>query len=153
MDALDPDTFPVPLGLEPQVAFWRNVYSVWGRSEVAIHDDRHLDVVYEVLEFPESGEGLDPDQKDWIASRLDYWRDRLFALEDKLASGAALDGDDRQIASLLAGEGRDFRDVATGAGDRVRSQRGMRERFLRGLEIAVGYEPSFRTHALHFGLF
>jgi membrane-bound lytic murein transglycosylase D len=44
--------FPKPAGLEPAVEFWRKTYAIWARSQVAFHDDRHLDVIYEVMDLP-----------------------------------------------------------------------------------------------------
>ena len=136
--------FPRPTALEPQVAFWRNVYSAWGRSVVVIHDDRHLDTVYEVLEIPEAGESLTADQKAWVASRREFWQSRLNALETRLDSGMSLDAADRETAALLQGKHRDLRSRILNASQRVRSQRGMRERFMRGLEIGARYERRFR---------
>ena len=52
-------TFIKPGELEPAVDFWRKTYSLWHRSEVAVHDDRYLDVIYEVFVLPGNvGEGL-----------------------------------------------------------------------------------------------
>ena len=45
----DDAIFPAPPELQPQIAFWRNVYAVWGRDQVALHDTRHLDLIYTVL--------------------------------------------------------------------------------------------------------
>lgn len=136
--------FPKPSALEPQVAFWRNVYSAWGRSVVVIHDDRYLDVVYEILEFPGARESLGSDQKAWIANRRAYWQDRLYALESKTQSGLPLNAEDRNSAALLVGNHGKLSTRIYNASKRVRSQRGMRERFLRGLEIGARYEPRFR---------
>lgn len=131
--------FYVPPELEPQVGFWQKVYTVWRRSQAAIHDDRYLDVVYEVVEFPDDvGDSLTPDQKAWLAERRDYWKSRLSVLEGKVAARQPITPDDREIVAML-GHGR-----LTGAADRVRSQRGMRERFKRGLEISRRYERTFR---------
>jgi membrane-bound lytic murein transglycosylase D len=43
------DPFPMPLGLGNAVFFWRQVFGVWSRSQVALHDDEHLGIVYDVL--------------------------------------------------------------------------------------------------------
>ena len=42
-----------PAGLEPAVQFWTRVYSEVGTDGGFIHDSEHLDVVYEVVRFPE----------------------------------------------------------------------------------------------------
>lgn len=137
-------TFPKPSSLEPQVAFWRKVYSEWGRAVVVIHDDRYLDTIYEIIEFPEAAESLMPEQKAWVAGRRAHWQERLMVLENKLATGGRLTGEDRETAALLEARRGDLQSVVANASQRVRSQRGMRERFMRGLEIGSRYERQFR---------
>ncbi len=136
--------FPMPLSLAPAVDFWRKTYGVWPRSQVAIHDDRHLDVIYEILHLPGPvGEGLTEEQRDLISQRKDYWRGKLAGLESKLRYGADLDADDQLVLSKLAAVGKPASTVY-GASERVRSQRGIRERFKRGLEISGRYDRHFR---------
>lgn len=136
--------FPKPAALEPAVEFWRKTYGVWQRSEVAFHDDRHLDVVYEVMTLPGTvGEGLTTEQKETINQRRDYWKGQLAALENKLRYGAALNVNDRQLLAKLENAGKPI-SVLNGASDRIRSQRGTRERFKRGLEISGRYDLQFR---------
>lgn len=146
------DAFPRFRALEPAVEFWRKTYAVWHRSQVAVHDDRHMGVVYEVIDLPGPvGESLSPEQKAHVAERRDYWRSRLALLEEKLASGGAPDADDRQLAAALEAGGG-WRRILPGAAERVRSQRGMRERFMRGLELGARYEPAFRRIFREAGL-
>jgi len=138
------DSFPKPPVLEPQVAFWRKVYGVWSRSQVAIHDDRHLSWVYEVMELPgEITESYTPGQKERVGERLDYWKSRLHELEQKLAANSSLSGDDQRLASLM-GQSTDIGTAVRGASERVHAQRGLRERFKRGLEISGRYDRYFR---------
>lgn len=49
--ALDPGLFPLPEKLEPNVAFWTDVYTKYDRHQVLLHDERYLHVVYAVLDF------------------------------------------------------------------------------------------------------
>ncbi|WP_228719812.1 lytic transglycosylase domain-containing protein [Methylococcus geothermalis] len=136
--------FPRYPALEPQVAFWRRVYAEWSRSQVALHDDRHMGVVYEVVDLPgDARGGLTPSQKALVQERLDYWKYRLRRLEDKLASRAPLDAADLQLARRI-GEHVDVRTAIQGAAERLRYQRGLRERFKRGLEISGRYHEHFR---------
>jgi membrane-bound lytic murein transglycosylase D len=144
--------FPKPPDLEPQVAFWRNVYAVWGRSEVAVHDNRYMNLVYEIVQLPgETGEGYTPAQKELLQERLDDWRDRLRGLEYKLTFGLPLNSDDRQLADRIARHA-DLQTAIRGASERVRYQRGLRERFLRGLQISGRYDRLFRDIFRRYGL-
>jgi len=137
-------TFPKPAAIEPAVDFWRKTYAVWQRSQVAFHDNRYLDIVYEVMVLPgDVGEGLTNDQKDIVSQRREYWKSRLASLESKLRYGAELDAGDKEIIAKLESRGKPVT-VLYGASDRLRSQRGTKERFKRGLEISGRYEPHFR---------
>ena len=144
--------FPAPPELEPAVNFWRKTYAQWHRSQVAIHDDRYMDVVYEVIDLPGPvADSLSPEQKEFVSERRAYWKDRLSALGMKRANGGALDNDDQLLANLLKSNGP-LQNILPGAADRVRSQRGMLERFRRGLEISTRYEQTFRKIFRQAGL-
>ena len=144
--------FLKPASLEPAVEFWRKTYAVWPRSQVAIHDDRYLDVVYEVFTLPgDVGESLTFDQKDALSQRKDFWRGQLAALESKLRYGAQLNTFDKELLTKLEHSGKPL-SFLNGASDRVRSQRGTRERFRRGLEISGRYELQFRKIFREAGL-
>jgi membrane-bound lytic murein transglycosylase D len=137
--------FPKPPELQPQIAFWRKVYAEWGRSQVAIHDDRYMNVIYEVIELPgDVRDGYTLAQKELVSDRLDYWKLRLSILERKLADRDSLDGDDQRLVSRFGSAGQ-ASEAFSGAADRVRAQRGLRERFKRGLEISGRYDRHFKA--------
>jgi membrane-bound lytic murein transglycosylase D len=137
--------FQKPGELEPAVEFWRKTYTVWHRSEVAIHDDRYLDVIYEVMVLPGYvDESLTSEQKELVRQRRDFWKAQLSVLESKLRHNAQMNANDRQMIAKLERSGRPLNSVLKGAAERVRSQRGTRERFKRGLEISRRYDRQFR---------
>lgn len=137
--------FLKPGELEPAVKFWCKTYAVWHRSEVAIHDDRYLDVVYEVMVLPgDVGESLTSEQKEMVSRRRDFWKTQLSVLESKLRYNASLNADDRYLIAKLESCGKQLNSVLNGAAERVRSQRGTRERFKHGLEISRRYDRQFR---------
>ncbi|MBK1701887.1 lytic transglycosylase domain-containing protein [Thiococcus pfennigii] len=136
-------TFPEPAAIADNVAFWRNVYGTWGRGDVAIHDDEHLGVVYEVARLPGPiGEGYDAAQRELVQARKAHYQWRLARLQEKVAAGQGLDREERALREKLVAAGG--QGAIVGASQRVRSQRGLRERFRRGLEISGRYEPAFR---------
>ncbi len=146
------DEFPSPPELAPAVNFWQKTYALWRRSQVAIHDDRYLDVVYEVIDLPGPvGDSLSPEQKELVSERRNYWKSQLAALNDKLANGGPQGEEDRALAAMLQSTGR-LREILPGAAERVRSQRGMLERFRRGVEISARYEQTFRKIFREAGL-
>lgn len=146
-----PGEFPRPTELEHQVAFWRRVYSEWRRSQTAVHDDRYLDLVYEVIDLPgDSAESYTPEQKALIEERRLYWRDRLKGLAIDVEAGLAPSPQDSELASKVVQAAGDS-GLRT-AHERVRVQRGLRERFKRGLEISGRYQLVFRKIFRRAGL-
>ncbi len=136
-------TFPVPDEIEDNVAFWRKVYGEWGRGQVAIHDDEHMGVIYEVVDLPgPTRAGYTAQQKHLIQARMARYESRLDSLEAKVRSGRSPSGDEKVLYEKLVDAGGER--AIFGAGERVRSQRGLRERFRRGLEISGRYDAKFR---------
>ncbi len=136
--------FPAPPELQPQVGFWQQVYASWGRNRVALHDDRYLDLVYGVLTLPgDVDENQTPEQKDFVKGHQENLRTILRQLEFKVAANAPLAPTEQALATRIrassGGPG-----AIIGASDRLRTQRGMRERFKRGLEISGRYDAAFR---------
>ncbi|MGR8978747.1 MAG: lytic transglycosylase domain-containing protein [Gammaproteobacteria bacterium] len=137
--------FQKPPELEPAVEFWRKTYTLWHGSEVAFHDDRYLNVIYEVMVVPGYvDDSLTTEQKEIIKQRRDFWKAQLSALESKLRYNVPLNANDRQLIAKLESSGGQLNSVLDGAAERVRSQRGIRERFRQGLEISRRYDLKFR---------
>ncbi|HYE37835.1 lytic transglycosylase domain-containing protein [Methylocaldum sp.] len=150
--SITPGVFPKPTAIETQVAFWRNVYGVWSRSQVALHDNRFLDVIYEVIQLPgDITEGYTPSQKELVRERTAYWQSRLRDLEQKVAAGMPLAPNDQRLVSKISPRGN-LKTALQGASDRLRGQRGLRERFKRGLEISGRYDHRFRDIFRQAGL-
>lgn len=134
--------FPVPPGIEDNVEFWRKVYGELDRSQVVVHDNEHMGVIYEVVEVPLAYRGSSESRRSFIKAKQDEYRDRLAILERKLASGESLTAADRQLQAKLEGAGG--KSAVFGASERVRTQQGMRERFRSGMEISGRYDKAFR---------
>jgi membrane-bound lytic murein transglycosylase D len=142
----DPD-FSVPPPLRPSVDFWVSIFATYGKRQVVIHDTERLDRVYSVLDLSElNREGVSEGQVDLamkteedaekarirgILRRLDQVDPRTDVLTPEEQRIVALFADDRSPTK--------FSDAA--ADDRVRGQRGLRERFAEGVRVAHAYFP------------
>jgi len=147
LDEDDTAAFPLPLELRPAVDFWRDVYAVWSRRQVAIHDNRYLDVVYEVTELPGPlTDSLTPEQRAWVDALQARWQARLATMAE---SGPMSAAEHTLQARLVAAGGPE---APRTAAQRVRAQRGLRERFKRGLEIGARYDATLRTILRGYGL-
>lgn len=147
---VETSVFPFPEGLRGHVEFWKNVFGVWGSRQVAFHDIEHPGLVYEVLNL-----GTDPgtstqDDELLIRVRRETLVERLKRLEILVEMRAPLTEDEKQLALLITTEAGT--DAIRGAGNRVRSQKGVRERFRRGLEISGRYDRAFREVFREAGL-
>jgi membrane-bound lytic murein transglycosylase D len=136
------DDFPCPDSMREGVEFWKNVWARWTMGQVVLHDMDHPSIVYEIFELPGPvGETYTEAQRDYIKARREAISDRLAAIEAKVVAGELLDDDEKavvlKITDVAGSEGIE------GASLRVRSQRGLRERFRRGLEIAGRYHDTF----------
>jgi membrane-bound lytic murein transglycosylase D len=140
-----PGVFQKPGKLDPAVEFWCKTYTVWHRSEVAFHDDRYMDIIYEVMLLPGNvDESLTTEQKEMVRKRREFWKFHLAALESKVRYNVQLNAIDKQLIAKLKSNGRQLNKVLNGASERVRSQRGTRERFKQGLDISRRYDKQFR---------
>lgn len=135
--------FPARAALSVEVGFWQQVFASWGMDQAALHDNRYLGLVYDVIPLPG---GLVPDWTDdqrlVARAHREQLESRLRVLESKLRGGLPLEPDEERLRDRIAaaaGAG-----AIAGASERVRVQRGMRERFRRGLEISGRYDALFR---------
>ncbi|MBV5309894.1 lytic transglycosylase domain-containing protein [Chromatium okenii] len=136
-------TFPVPTEIKGNVDFWRHVYGVWSRGEVAIHDDEHMGVIYEVAKIPGAIQaGYSASQKDWLDGRLSDYTSALRGLEERIRSRQTLTSRDKDLLEKFENSGGKV--AVYGAADRLRAQRGLRERFRRSLEVSGRYDQTFR---------
>ena len=149
--AVEPPVFPRPAGLEPQIEFWRHVFAVWHLDQVALHDDEHMNLVYEVIDLPPAAsDHYSRERRRFVRTRQDALAHRLRTLERKRSRSLTLTAGEQALEdkiTAVAGAGAIY-----GASSRLRSQRGLRERFKRGLEISGRYDGLFRQVFREAGL-
>jgi membrane-bound lytic murein transglycosylase D len=135
--------FPIPAEIKDNVDFWRHVYGVWSRGEVAIHDDEHLGVIYEVAKIPGPIQaGYSAAQKEWLESRLSAHTSAVRNLEARLRSGQRLTASEKDLLEKFERSGG--QPALYGAAERLRAQRGLRERFQTSLQVSGRYDRAFR---------
>ena len=132
--------FPSPSALGPQVGFWARIYVEFDTKQGVIHDNRHLNVVYQAL--PVSHHHATRQRQIRVAKKR--WRVVL----ERLAQGGSATSRDARSATALwtqvlgrAPNATDFRK----ASEQLRFQRGQRDRFEAGLVRAGRYEARIRS--------
>ena len=118
--------FVRPAELEPDIAFWRRVYTEVTTEGGLLHDPEDLSVVYEVLEFPSD---IAPKTR---SKRIEDAKKKYSRILDRLASGAEdLSEEEQRVQNLWPKGTR--RSRFEQASEEVRFQLGQADRFREGL--------------------
>lgn len=140
-----PDLFPVPAGFEPNIAFWMDVFTRWGSSQVVLHDELYIDVVHVVLDFSEleasnpRSAAVDLRRRREIEAAQHRIRTLLLDLAAGRTPADAAEG--RRIQALFASvPGGAEKYVA--AADRLRTQTGLADVFRGALTRSDRYLPA-----------
>ena len=154
--ALDPELFPLPVELEPNVEFWTRVYTRYDSHQVLLHDERYLNVVYGVLDFTEldAGDKSDGGKQLEKRERIREARELYRGLLKDLAAGRESKTHPEQQERIR----RLFDAVPGGRGkylsatSRIRSQTCLKDQFAAGIERSGLYmaaiEEVFRERGL-----
>ena len=123
--------FPQPKALEPDVTFWKRIYSEVGTDGGLIHDTHDLSLVYEVVKFP-SRYGADRHTE----ARKRYYQSILRSLAAGKRSG--LPSDEKRVLALF---GRDATSSRLRlASERIRFQLGQADKFRAGIIRSGAYK-------------
>src|SRR5437016_1296927 len=147
VDLREAHLFPRPAQLEPQIRFWRAIFTQYSAHQVVLHDAVHLDKVYKVLDFRSRLDDGFSEGELASLERLetDVELDRLRALLLRLhAAGSqpeSLTAEERAVYDLWADDPAPDRFLTAADDKRLHSQRGLRERFAEGVRASRAYFP------------
>jgi membrane-bound lytic murein transglycosylase D len=137
------DPFPSVPGLRPQVEFWIEIFTQLQQNEVLLHDSRYPRLRYEVFTLPATvNEGLSRDQASFLNARKERLAARLKTLERKHGRGESLNPSEQELLRQVEAMGGP--DAISGAAQRLRAQRGLREPFLAGVWRSGRYMAQMR---------
>ena len=148
--------FERPAGLADEIGFWVRIYSQVTTQGGLVHDDRHLAVVYEQLDFPERSSNAERLRLvDRVRQRHASALRSLAARLRALPAGAVPDPGSVPPDELLVLEA--WPDGTTpgtfeNAAEHIRFQLGQRDRFLEGYVRAGAFEPHLREVMERLGL-
>jgi membrane-bound lytic murein transglycosylase D len=132
------DPFPRPYALQPQIRFWKRVYTEVDTNGGLIHDAEHLDVVYETLRMPE---GL----STWaFQRRVDERKEAYRRMLLGLAVGPREDLSPEQQRVLELWPTGVASETLRHAADNVRFQLGQADRFRDGVVRSGRWEAHIR---------
>lgn len=142
--------FARPAVLEPDIRFWRKVFTEIDSDQAFLHDSRYLHVIYETVRIPPGARARDRRR---IADQV---RDRYRKTLKLLATGKrdGLDAEQRRILELWPADvsNEELREAAK----RIRFQQGLADDFRAGLQRAGAWQPhikeQLRKHGVPLGL-
>ncbi len=157
-EALQRDDFPRPPSLESQIRFWRAIFTEYSKHQIVLHDTVDLDKIYKVLDFrAEAAGGMSPAllerlEHEETEAELAHLRTILRRLEAAGGNPDSLSAEERRVWMLFRDDPAPDRFLAAAAENRLRSQRGLRERFAAGLrtgrQLFPAMERIFRARGL-----
>ena len=154
--AIDPVLFPVPESLEAAVEFWEKIFTTYSSDQVVLHDERHLDVIYSVVDMSDL-RTLGSSELQIDRARIKRVRAEMSRIAKALRDLAAgrpvinLPADLRSIPTQMehvAGGRSKYRRAA----GMIRSQRGLRNRFEEAIEISGMFMPGIERTLAEYGL-
>jgi peptidoglycan lytic transglycosylase D len=142
------ETFPVYPSIEPNIAFWTDMFTRYTRSQGVIHDARHLDRIYEVIR-------LDPSQTKAAAKRNKQNKEAVQKKYKRILLALAAGkppatSKEKQVAGLFGKNAgpQDFKQAAHA----LRCQTGLSQHFKEGLirsgAVIEEFKQIFRSHGL-----
>ncbi len=159
--AVNEQIFPVPVSLRPAIAFWRDIFAKHDAHHVVIHDERELDLVYDVVDVSDlvlsglSDVAQARERTRRVKEVLERTRAALRVLSGDRRAKAAQEDLDRIKELTLAHAGESSGAQANwyrSARERVRSQSGLREDFANAIQISGMFMPGIEEALAAEGL-
>jgi membrane-bound lytic murein transglycosylase D len=146
MPALASEALPRPAGLEPDIGFWRQVFTEVSSAQVVVHDNRYLGIVYEKFDIPASA--TDSTRR----RMMDAAAARYEGILKLLATGkrTGLSADESRVLALWSG--RSDNDSLLAAAGRVRTQQGLADRFQQGVVRAGRWKDHIQLNLREAGV-
>ena len=135
--------FPFPDRLEPQVTFWKEIFTRYTTRQAVLHDDWYMDVVYGVVDLDRS---VVDGKTGWKAVRAAENRieQLLEGMADKWETPEKMTAEEKTVFALFKGQPESPRFAKREAHKRVRSQVGQADRVRRGIAYSGRYMDRFR---------
>lgn len=151
---IDPELFPIPEQLKPNVDFWIAVFSQYSRKQAILHDTKDLNIIYEVIDFSKArGDTADSPRlmyKKIRNSKRHYQKILLKLARIKPHQVNQLSSEEHAVYRLFEGQQTAAR--FRRASRSIRSQTGLKEEFIAGLMRSGKYfhelKRIFQKHGL-----
>ncbi len=133
--AAELDPFPQYTCIQPNVAFWKKIYSEYTSDQGVLHDKQRLDIIYGVIELKNPDL---PGGRKANRARIKKARKKYKSILAKLMRGEAPAGQlEQQVADLFGPHAKaaDYRSAMR----KIRCQTGQKDRFRAGVIRSGAY--------------
>ena len=137
--------FPHYPTIKSNVQFWEKIYSTYSLNQAVIHDSDDLSIVYAVIPLLDKSV---PGAHSKNSSTEKSARKKYSAILRKLSQRPATNREEIRIAALFSG--KNSRKTMASAAKNVRSQKGVKERFMEGVQsilLLISHDCFFRFGA------
>jgi membrane-bound lytic murein transglycosylase D len=137
--------FPIPDILRPNIAFWKQIFTVLDINQGVLHDPDDVRIIYHIFHNL-------PDAAQQRQDELDTYRYRYRQILETLAEGkrSTLDSDEERVLALF--KGKQTPTFLRAAAENIRFQSGIRSRFAEGLVRSWTYLPEIERLFAAVGL-
>jgi membrane-bound lytic murein transglycosylase D len=154
--AVDPQYFPVPAAIQPNVAFWREIFAKYLSSQTVIHDSWHVDVVFSVVDMSDlerirsSAIVIERAREQRVKKEIEKYQRILRQLAGDSRVGAS-PADVERVRTLYAQSSRRATDYRAAVA-RVRGQGGLRDTFAEAIRTSGMFMPGIERILSAHGL-
>lgn len=133
------ESFSVDSRMDRNVQFWVRVYTEFKVNQAVIHDAKHIDHIYEIIDLKDlEGKEL----VKFVKKKKDRWKDVLLSVHKKLGKKQSIDNfneDEKFTYKLFDDVFEQNKFLNAAHRKRLRYQMGQRESFLQGLVMSGRY--------------
>jgi len=129
------NTFPVYDSIRPNISFWKKIYTEYSTTQGVIHDNRNLDITYEVIELKDRNHH---GNRKINRNRIKKAKKKYKLILAKLVRGESPETpEEKRVANLFGTEARrsDFRTAM----HNLRCQVGQKDPFRQGIIRSGAY--------------
>ncbi len=134
-------SFSVDTRMDRNVQFWIRVYTEFKVNQAVIHDAKHIDHIYEIIDLKDM-EGKEAAR--FIKKKKDRWKDVLLSLHRKTGKKLNVEtftNDEKKVHQLFEDIFESNKFLNAAHKKRLRYQMGQRESFLQGAVQSGKYLP------------
>jgi len=122
--------FYVKKALNDGVSFWIKVFSKYSTNQGIIHDAKHLNVTYEIVDLS----GIDIHNRNEHIKRVkEKWRKVLINVDHKKAKPLQMTSDELHVFKMFAKVNDTKKFIEASKGKRIRFQKGQKDQFFKAL--------------------